>query len=360
MNSLARVRMCSVRLVGFISALLIVSTWGLGAAAAADRPFYEGKTIRLIVPFSPGGGTDTYARFVARHWGKYIPGKPKILVQNMPGGGGALTFGFLFSKADRDGLTLGVASEGIPVRRLLRLPGHTYDLAKMHLIAASPSSTVHYAGKELEIKELKDLEKVSGKIKMGDTQRGSTVATISGLIFKLLNVDFRQVYGYGSYGETRLALLKGEVNVTGGDAFNYVLVVEPLEKKGDITILFQSGLLDSSGKVARHPIMPHLRTVAEGYEELFGKAPSGRTWDAIKGMIAVNTLGKSFWAPPGVPEARLRDLEQGFQKMVESPEFQADAVKVLGAKNSALVGKDAEPALKQFFGLPDAVVELYR
>ena len=361
MRRLTRARESSGHLVGFASLLLAVLTLEPAAAAtAADQPFYEGKTIKLIVPFSPGGGTDTYARFVARHWGKYIPGKPNILVQNMPGGGGALTFGFVFSKADRNGLTLAVASEGIPVRRLLQLPGHTYELTKMHLIAASPSSTVHYAGKELGVQQLEDLKKASGKIKMGDTQRGSSIATVSGLIFKLLNLDFRQVYGYGSYGETRLALLRGEVNVTGGDAFNYVLVVEPLEKKGDITILFQSGLLDSSGKVARHPMMPHLRTVEEAYRELFGKAPSGKTWDAIKGMIAVNTLGKSIWAPPGVPEGRLSDLEEGFEKMIESPEFQADAVKVLGAETSAFVGKDAEPAVKQFFGLPDEVVQLYR
>ena len=339
---------------------VLVLGFAMAVATAADKPFYAGKTIRMIVPFSPGGGTDTYARFVARHWGKFIPGNPRILVQNMPGGGGALTFGYLFSKAGKDGLTLAVASEGIPVRRLLRLPGHTYEFTKMSLIAASPSSTTHFASKALGIKELKDLKNLSGKITMGDTQKGSTVATISGLIFKLLGLDFRQVYGYSSYGEARLALLKNEVNVTGGDAFNYTLVVEPLEKKGDITILFQSGLLNSSGQVARHPVMPHLRTVKEGYKELFGKEPSGNTWEAIKGMIAVNTLGKSFWAPPGVPKAQLDDLEDGFRKMVASPEFQADAVKVLGAKNDAFVGKDAEPAFKQFFGLPDEVVQLYR
>ena len=345
---------------GLSCLLLLMTLDGPGAATAADKPFYEGKTIRVLVPFSPGGGTDNYARFAARHWVKYIPGKPKILVQNLPGGGGALTFGYLYSKASRDGLTLAVASEGIPVRRLLRRPGHTYEFTKMSLIASAPSSSTHYAGKTLGIKELKDLKKAGGKIVAGDTQKGSTVATLSGLIFKLLGLEYRQVYGYGSYGEARLALLRGEVNVTGGDAFNYTLVVEPLEKKGEVYMLFQSGLLDSKGNVARHPAMPHVRTVKEGYLELFGKEPSGTVWEAIKGMVAVNTLGKSFWAPPGVPEARLRDLEEGFRKMVADEAFQADAVKVLGGKNDAIVGKDAHAALKQFFGLPEEVVKLYR
>ena len=120
-----------------LSGLLVLMTLA-GAASAADKPFYAGKTIRVIVPFSPGGGTDNYARFAARHWVKYIPGNPRILVQNMPGGGGALTFGYLYSKASRDGLTLGVASEGVPVRRLLRRPGHTYEFIKMSLIASAP------------------------------------------------------------------------------------------------------------------------------------------------------------------------------------------------------------------------------
>ena len=66
-------------------------------------------------------------------------------------------------------------------------------------------------------------------------------------------------------------------------------------------MLFQSGLLDSKGNVARHPAMPHVRTVKEGYLELFGKEPSGTVWEAIKGMVAVNTLGKSFWALPVCP-----------------------------------------------------------
>ncbi len=344
-----------------LSGLLIWMTLaGPETATAADKPFYEGKTIRVIVPFSPGGGTDNYARFAARHWVKYIPGNPKILVQNMPGGGGALTFGYLYSKASRDGLTLGVASEGIPVRRLLRRPGHTYKFTEMSLIASAPSSTTHFAGKSLGIKELSDLKKTSGKIVAGDTQKGSTVAIVSGLIFQLLGLEFRQVYGYSSYGEARLALLKGEVNMTGGDAFNYALVVKPLEEKGEVTILFQSGLLDSQGKVTRHPAMPHLRTVKEGFVELFGKEPSGTVWEAIKGIIAVNTLGKSVWAPPGVPEARVRVLEDGFRKMVADPAFQADAVKVMGGKNDAVIGKDAQAALKQFFGLPEEVVKLYR
>ncbi len=344
-----------------LSALLMwMTVAGPETAAAADKPFYQGKTIRVIVPFSPGGGTDNYARFAARHWVKYIPGNPKILVQNLPGGGGALTFGYMYSKASRDGLTLAVASEGIPVRRLLRRPGHTYKFTEMSLIASAPSSSTHYAGKSLGLKELKDLKKVSGKIVAGDTQKGSTVATISGLIFKLLGLEYRQVYGYSSYGEARLALLKGEVNVTGGDAFNYALVVEPLEKKGDVFMLFQSGLLDSKANVIRHPVLPHVRTVEEGYVELFGKQPSGTVWQAIKGIIAVNTLGKSVWAPPGVPEARIRELEEGFRKMVADPAFQADAVKVMGGKNEAVIGKDAGAALKQFFGLPEEVVKLYR
>jgi len=339
---------------------MVVIALTLFSSAVFAQPFYQGKTIRIMVPFGPGGGTDTYARFVARHWGKYIPGKPNILVESKPGGGGALAFMFLYSQAEADGLTLGIASEGIPPRWLLRLPGHHYDLRRMHLIAASPSSTVHFARKDLGVSKLVDLRKVKGPIKMGDTQKGSTIATAAQLIFDLLGVRYEQVYGYGSYGEARLALLRGEVNVSGGDAFDYPSAVAPLEKKGELTVLFQSGLLDSQGNIVRHPSMTHILTVEEAYREIFGREPSGKTWEAIKGMVAINTLGKSFWTPPKTPETRLRNLGSGYRSMLKSSEYQKDALKILRTEDQALIGKEAEPALKLFLGLPKEVIDLYR
>ena len=327
---------------------------------ASAELFYQGKTLRLIVALSPGGGTDTYARLVARHWGNYISGKPNIIVENRPGGGGALAFSFLFSKAKRDGTVVGVASEGVPARRLLRLPGHTYQFEKMHLIAASSGSTVHFARSDLGVTSMADLRKVKGKIIMGDTHKGSTIAITAGLIFKMLNIDYRQVYGYGSYGEARLAVLKGEVNVSGGDSFDYTSAIAPLEKKGEIKVLFQSGLIGDRGNIQRHASMPHIPTVDEAYREIFGKAPSGKVWEAIKGMVSINTLGKSFWAPPKTPKDRLRQLEDGYRKMLQSSDYQKDALKILGTKDKALLGDEARPALQQFFGLPKEIVDFYR
>ena len=238
--------------------------------------------------------------------------------------------------------------------------GHTYQFEKMHLIAASSGSTVHYARQDLGVTSIADLPKVKGQIKVGDTHKGSTIAITAKLIFELLEVNYLQVYGYGSYGEARLALLRGEVNVSGGDAFDYTSAIAPLEKKGEIKVLFQSGLFDDKGNILRHPRMPHIPIAEEAFRDIFGKAPSGKKWEAMKGMTSINTLGKSFWAPPGTPMDRLRLLEDGYRKMLQSSAYQKDALKILGSKDNALLGEEARPALQQFFGLPKEIVDLYR
>ncbi len=353
-------KMGKPRLVAFVAFAVWLGLFGITAQPGHSGSFYEGKTIKLLVALGVGGGTDIYARLVGRHWGKYIPGKPRVLVQNMPGGGGGLAFSFLHFRAEADGLTIGVASQGVPMRRLLRLPGHNYELTKMPLIAASSSGTVHFVSSRLGVESLPDLLKLKRKIKVGDTHKGSTIALAADLIFDLLQINIQHIFGYGSYGEVRLAVLRGEVDAGGGDGSGYNSSILPLEKKGDIKVLFQSGLLDPRGQIVRDPLVPDVQSVKEVYRKFFGKAPSGEKWEAVKGVAAVQTLGKSFWAPPGTPRERLRDLEEGYRRMVQSAEYQRDAKKILGIEDQAFIGKEAETARDTFLGLPQTVINIYR
>lgn len=330
------------------------------ASSAEAQPFYQGKTIRLIVSLGAGGGTDIYGRLVGRHWGDYIPGKPNVLVANMPAGGGALAFNYLLSQAKPDGLTIVIASQGVLMRHLLRLPGHNYELRKMPLIAASSSGTVHFVSAGLGVDNVADLLKLKRKIKVADTYKGSTIALAADLMFDLLQVNFQHIFGYSSSGEVRLAVLRGEAEVGGGDGAEYNVSIVPLEKKGDIKVLFQPGLLDREGKIIEDPLIPDIPTAKEVYEEVFGRPPSGTKWEAMRGIAAIQTLGKSFWAPPGTSPERLRELEEGYRKMLQSQKYQRDAVRILGIKDPASVGEEAKAAHDLFLSLPDKIVDIYR
>src|SRR3972149_1471021 len=116
------------RLIG-----LLVLAWGavsyveLGRAASGDDGFYKGKTIRLIVAFSAGGGYDTYSRTIARHMGQYIPGNPNIVVENMTGAGGIIHANFMYQQAKPDGLIIGNNAGGLILQQIMGAKGIEFD-----------------------------------------------------------------------------------------------------------------------------------------------------------------------------------------------------------------------------------------
>ena len=115
-------------LTSLVSAACILLTQGSRLFAGA--PYYEGKAIRIIVGTAPGGGYDTYTRLIARHFGKYIPGNPTIIVDNMPGAGGTLSANHLFKVAKGDGLTIGHFVGGQFLQQLLGRPGIEFDAVR--------------------------------------------------------------------------------------------------------------------------------------------------------------------------------------------------------------------------------------
>ncbi len=136
------------------------STGGAPAASASkpavapDYSFYAGKTVRILVPFAPGGGQDITARLFASKWGDFFPSKPNFIVENMPGAGGAVAMRDLMEKKAPDGLTLILPGSGVALRWFLKEQGHTYPMEKMRAIGALPSGPVNVvrtdAGDSLE------------------------------------------------------------------------------------------------------------------------------------------------------------------------------------------------------------------
>ena len=126
-----------VRLLVLI--LTILASANLAYAASTDDGFYKGKTVRLIVAFSAGGGYDTYSRTIARHLGKYIPGNPTVVVDNMTGAGGIIHANYMFKQAKPDGLTIGNNSGGLFLQQVMGAKGIEFDGKKFEYLARPPS-----------------------------------------------------------------------------------------------------------------------------------------------------------------------------------------------------------------------------
>jgi len=326
--------------------VLLLFMPGSAKPAPPEKPFYEGKTIVIIVPFGPGGATDVYSRLLSRHLPRHIPGNPTIIVRNMPGAGGGIAFTHVGTRAKPNGLTLTFGSSGLLGRWLIKAPGHHYDLNKMTLLASSPAGFVIYITAKLGVLSVEDLLRLDRQVTSGHTTLESGIAHTDRRAAELLGLRVKQIPGYSGYGEARLAVLRGEVEMSGMSGLGYGVQILPMVQRGELVALYQGGLLDEAGNLMRDPRAPDIPTVHEVYRKIYQKEPQGEAFEALKARAAVVTVGSSGWLPPGVPQERIDALVAAFKSMAQSPEYIKESSRVLGAEDLIMVGKEARTAFR--------------
>lgn len=329
-------------------------------AAESETPYFEGKRITFIVPFSAGGSTDVRARFIAEQLGQYIPGNPQILVNNRTGGGGAIAFNFLETGARPDGLTIGVATSGVLIRWLTGQQGHTYDLAKMKILAAAGETQLAYAGGTSGIKSFADLYESGRPIRTGHTRITSSYARSEQALKEILGLPFKPTVGYDGYSEARIAVLRGEVDMSWDYPPAYHAAMKPQIESGELVPIFQVGYL-RAGKLVSDPRIPDMPLLPDQYKKRTGKSIyDAEQWPYLRAVVASENLGTSFWLPAGVPADVASILVDAFEKMAASPEYQAAAVAMMGAADRLSGAQEAQEAFDTFVGNPKEVVDWLR
>jgi hypothetical protein len=295
--------------------------------ASAQTPFYQGRTLRVVVGFPPGGGTDLFGRVVADGLAKHVAGKPSVVVQNMPGAGSVIASNYFSNVAPRDGGTVLIGTGQLLLRILLGLDGTKSRADDFTPIIASPMGRVAIIRKSAGITNPKQLLDPPTPLVLGVPEVIATLDTVLGL--KVLDAKFRAVMGYPGKVDTRMALERGEVNLDGQTTPLYREGVMPMVKSGIAEPLFAQGLLDKD-KLVRDPAAPEIPTVAEVYEQIHGKPPAGPAWEAYKASVrAFGNGGKILMAHPNLPPAAMAALEQAADAMAHDAEFLARAETVL-------------------------------
>jgi tripartite-type tricarboxylate transporter receptor subunit TctC len=345
------------RLFSAITVALFFIVAGTGAKSqAAEQPHYKGKSLRLLVPFAPGGGTDIRARFIAEHIRRYIPGNPRTLVENRPGGGGAIAFNYLSTRAKRDGTEVMVSSGGVPIRWITQQEGHEYDLREMPIVATFPYGAVLFvrtgaatdAGSFLQSKALRAAHTVGQ----------SSYLVLELVVNDVLGVDWKPVTGYGSYGEAKLAVLRGEAE------YSWVSSLDPgIEthvKAGEIALIYQTGIVKGDELMVDPRFPEGVPVLTSFFREAKGKdLPDDPVWPAVRTAIASLALSGSVWLPPGTPQHVYDVLAKAFQDMVNSPKYQKAALEFQGADDIAFVGKDAQAVFDSFENIePESIMRL--
>ena len=304
----------------FCRLMTVVISFVFVAAAsrtALGEEFYKGKNIRFVVGYSPGGGYDTYTRAIARHIGKYIPGNPTPIVQNMTGGGSLISANYTFNRAKPDGLTVGVFGSGLILQQALGDSKTKFTGAKFGWIGAPvkgiPACAIMgFTG----LKSLKDILNSKKPVKIGATRAGSTTNDLPTILNKTLGTKFKVISGYKGSGPIRLAMQKKEVD---GVCFTWesmrVTARAMLDAKGDeklIPFLIQGEVQDAEVKD-----LPQITDLIKGKDKL----AIFRAW------LAPYEFMRPLALPPGTPKARQDTLRRALKKTIEDPAFLAEAKK---------------------------------
>ena len=286
----------------------------LASAAAAEEvaDFYRRTDVTLYVGSGPSGGFDSYARVLARHYGNFIPGKPNIVVKNMPGASGLNAINFLYNAAPRDGSVILASFNAVVLDPLYGKQGARFDPRALGWIGSVGKQTgTCLTWHTVPVKDYKDAQR--REILVGATGADSTPNIFPRLLNAMMGTKFKVIDGYTT-PDLRLAVERGEIEGLCGIAWETHMASVPqwiIDKK--VNFLLQLGLSAS----------PHLPGVPLAID-LIAKPEDREVWELL---VIPQEFGRPFAAPPGVPADRLAALQKAFDATMKDPAYRADTEK---------------------------------
>lgn len=332
--------MRTFRKLAFVVAVLLF----FGSSAFGQEPFYKGKTVRIIVGASAGGGYDTYSRTIARHMGKHVPGNPTIVVENMPGAGFLISANYMYKVAKPDGLTIGHFIGGLFLQQFLSLRGGIeFDSRKFEYVGV-PAQDNYAIGisKATGITSMEQWLSSKTPIKLGGVGPGSATDDIPKVLGATIGLPFQLVTGYKGTADIRLAFASGEVQGVCNAWESFKATWRKEREAGDVLLVVQN--------ISKpHPDLPKV-PLAISY---------AKTDEARKIVNAVvHTVGptaRPYMLPPGTPKDRVEILRKAFMATMKDPEFLAEAAKAKLDINP-LDGAELDRNVKEVFNLEPALI----
>ncbi|MBI3000753.1 MAG: hypothetical protein HYY46_20230 [Deltaproteobacteria bacterium] len=320
------------RIKGFILlTLYLFIPSSLTTPALAQDSFYKGKAIRIIVGLSAGGGYDRAARIISRQLGKYIPGNPDVIVQNMPGAGSVIAANYVYGVAKPDGLTLLMPHNNVYLSQMSGDKEVKFDLLKMHWIGSlEKDDMMLFIRADSPFKSIRDVIKAKEAPKCGTTGVGGSDYVMSRILEETIGAKINQVLGYPGSSEIALAVERGEVACQGLTISTF-FGREPFLtwiKTEFVRFLAQSGQ-------KRDPRV-NGPTVYELMDEYKTPANKRRLAEA---MLAGGECARPMLVAPGTPPERVKMLREAYEKVVKDPELLAEAKKL---RIEVTPGKGAE------------------
>ena len=310
---------------------------GASQAVHAQTNFFEGKTIRLIVGFTAGGGYDAYTRTIGRHMGKHVPGNPTIIVENMPGAGSMISANYIYKAAKPDGLTIGHFIGGLFLQQLLAKPGIEFDAAKFNYVGVpAQDNFVLGIAKSTGIVDVDSWLASKQVIKFGGVASGSGSDDIPNILKATIGLPIQLVSGYKGTADVRLAFNSGEVSGLSNSWESTKSTWRKELETGELKLVLQATLKP-------HPEFPKLPMALN-----YAKTEEAKRLISTVARVHGPTV-RPYVLPPSTPKDRVQTIRKAFMDTMTDPEFLAEAKKVnldINADDGAALEQNVKEILK--------------
>jgi len=328
---------------------LLSSACLVSSVLAQAEPFYKGKTVRIIVGFTPGGLYDRWGRLLARYMPRYLPGNPEMMVQNMPGAGSLVAANYVYTQAKPDGLTVGMPVDSFYMDQVVGRKEVRFDAKKFYFIGSPERHTqILYVRADSPYRSMDDLRTVAQPLKCGSTGTSSSTYYLPRLLEEILGVKIAIVTGYPGASEIDLAVEKGEIACRGGSVASH-FAREPFitwHKKGFDRHLIQSGR-------RRDPRASEAPTIDEVFEK-YNTSEEIRRATGV--LLRGGEFGRPMIAPPGTPPERVKILRDAYAMAMKDAELLAEARR--GRMDPEFVsGEELQGLAKEILEQPPGVIE---
>jgi tripartite-type tricarboxylate transporter receptor subunit TctC len=332
---------------------VLCPTYGIAAVVAAAvicgpvpagandvEDFYRGRTISVIIGYGPGGGYDAYGRLLARHMGRYVPGNPTLVAQNMPGAGGLKATQYLYEVAPKDGTAIGTVARAQPLAPLLG--NASFDAMRLTWVGSiTDEASLCLSWSTSKVRTWQDL--TTTEVLFAGEGQGADPDMFAMALNRVFGTRIKVITGFHSTREMTLAMQRGEVEgICGVSASTLLGQYADWIASRKVNLLLQMALR----KDDRFADVPLVLDVAPGDEQR----------QVMRLVVAGQAIARPFFGPPGIPDERKQALRGAFDKTMRDPDFLAEAVRATMDVHP-MSGAEMETFLRELYAMPKAVVD---
>jgi tripartite-type tricarboxylate transporter receptor subunit TctC len=323
---------------------------GVGDDSSAEAGAEMPSQVDMIIPYEEGGGTDTWARFLAPYLERHMEGSPTFLPENIPGGESITGSNEFVRSGGTDGEEVLVTSGTTYFQEMLGRPEVEFDFSEMRPLILNGTGGVIYASPSTGLKSAANLADYDGRLTYGGISATGLDLTML-QAFDVLGMKLDATFGFEGRETALLAFQRGEVNVDYQTTATYLSQVEPLVEQGKAVPLMSFGMM-KNGQIVRDPNVPELPTVGEVYEQINGEPPSGPAYDSYEAFLVPGYVyQKGLWANEGTPDSIARAYYDVVGELKQDPKFAKESKEALGGY-PLYSGEGIEDKVQKAFEVP--------